>query len=124
MFTLTPAAAQQIIAAAAAYQQDDDEIPCLRVAAKLEDGEIVYGMGFDEQREQDTVVESCGVTVLISPLSRDLLADATLDFVELRPGEFQFVFLHPETAPGAGGGCASRSSGCGSCGGGSTGGCS
>ncbi|WP_126445948.1 iron-sulfur cluster assembly accessory protein [Sulfuricystis multivorans] len=123
MFTLTPAAAQQIIAAAAAYPNDDEDMPCLRVAAKIEDGDIVYGMGFDEEREQDTVVESCGVTVLISPLSRDLLADATLDFVELRPGEFQFVFLHGETAPGAEGGCASRSSGCGGCGGGTAGGC-
>lgn len=124
MFTLTPAAAQQILAAAATYQNEDETTPCLRVAAKIEDGEIVYGMGFDEQREQDTVVESCGVTVLISPLSRDLLSGATLDFVELRPGEFQFIFLYPEMPQTTGGGCASRSSGCGGCGGGTTGGCS
>lgn len=124
MFTLTPAAAQQILAAAASYQNEDDEAPCLRVAAKIEDGEVVYGMGFDERREQDTVVESCGVTVLISPLSQGLLADAKLDYVELRPGEFQFIFLYPETPQTAGGGCASRSSGCGGCGGGASGGCS
>lgn len=124
MFTLTPAAAEQILAAAATYRNEDDETPCLRIAAKIEDGEIVYGMGFDEQREQDTVVESCGITVLISPLSRDLLTDATLDYVELRPGEFQFIFLHAETSQGKAGGCASRNSGCGGCGGGSGGGCS
>jgi iron-sulfur cluster assembly protein len=71
-------------------------------------------MGFDERREQDTVIESYGVTVLISPLSRDLLGDATLDFVEINPGEFQFIFLHGDASPG---GCASRNSGCGGCGG-------
>ncbi len=121
MFTLTPAAAQQIHAAAATYRDEDDAPTCLRVAAKIEDGQIVYGLGFDEQREQDTVIESHGVTVLISPLSLDLLADATLDCVELRPGEFQFVFLQADAAPT--GGCASRSSGCGSCGGGTNGSC-
>lgn len=121
MFTLTPAAAQQILAAAATHRNEDDAMPCLRIAAKIEDGEVVYGMGFDERREQDTVVESRGVTVLISPLSRELLTGATLDYVELRPGEFRFVFLHPEVPQS--GGCASRSSGCGGCGG-STGGCS
>jgi len=118
MFTLTPAAAQQILTAAAAYRNDEDATLCLRVAAKIEDGQIVYGMGFDEQREQDMVVEAHGVTVLISPLSRDLLGDATLDFVELRPGEFQFVFLHAGTPSS---GCAS--SGCGGCGSGAGGRC-
>ncbi|MFN4148963.1 MAG: hypothetical protein ACK4E4_05355, partial [Rhodocyclaceae bacterium] len=72
MITLTPTAAQQILAAAASHRNEEDAIPCLRVAAKIEDGEVVYGMGFDERREQDTVVEAYGVTVLISPLSRDL----------------------------------------------------
>lgn len=122
MFTLTQAAARKILTAAAAYRNDDDETPCLRVAAKIEEGEIIYGMGFDEQREQDTVVESCGITILISPLSRDLLSGTTLDFVELRPGEFQFIFLPAEVAQDRGG-CASRGSGCGGCGGGSAGGC-
>lgn len=122
MFTLTPAAAQQILAAAATHQNEEEAMPCLRVAAKLEDGEVVYGMGFDEQREHDTVVESHGVTVLISPLSRDLLSGVILDYVELHPGAFRFVFLYPE-APQSGA-CASRGSGCGGCGGETAGGCS
>ena len=96
-------------------------VACLRVAAKIEEGEIVYGLGFDEEREQDSVIESCGVTLLIAPRSLPLLAGASLDFVELKPGEFQFIFINPNEPPSAE--CNSRSSACGSCGGNSTGGC-
>lgn len=124
MFNLTPTAAEQILQAIAAQHDPSAAPPCLRVAAKLEDGEIVYGMGFDEEREQDAVIESCGVRLLIAPRSLELLQGATLDFVELQPGEFQFIFLNPNDPPAASGGCASRRSGCGSCGGGSAGGCS
>jgi iron-sulfur cluster assembly protein len=114
MFTVTPNAAEQIQRAAQS-QADGDELPCLRVAAKIEDEEIVYGMGFDEEREHDIVIETSGVTILIAPRSQELLMDTTLDFVELKPGEFQFIFLNPNEAPSSG--CASRSNGCGSCGG-------
>lgn len=118
MFTLTQAAAEQIRNAAAAQQADEDLPPYLRVAAKLEEGEIVYGMGFDDEREHDAMIESNGITLLIAPRSQELLHGATLDFVELRPGEFQFVFINPND-PGMAGACASRqpnSGGCGSCG--------
>ena len=118
MMTLTPAAAEQIRRAAAG-QADGDEFPCLRLAAKIEDGEIAYGMGFDEERENDAVIEISGVTLLIAPRSRELLAGATLDFVELQPGEFQFVFINPNEpsscgSQGGGGcsSCGSRSSSC------------
>lgn len=124
MFNLTPAAAEQILRAAAAQHSGDnaEALSALRIAAKIEDGEIAYGIGFDAEREHDAVIESNGVTLLIAPRSLDLLSGATLDFVELQPGEFQFVFVNPNDPPQTGG-CASRSSGCGSCGGGSTGGC-
>lgn len=122
MFHLTPAAAGQIRQAAKAHNHEG-VAPCLRVAAKLEDGEIAYGMGFDEERENDAVIEVEGITILIAPPSQPLLSGATLDFVELRPGEFQFIFINPNDPPPAADGCASRRSGCGSCGGGSTGGC-
>lgn len=122
MFTLTPAAAEQILRAAES-QEDDDATGFLRVAAKIEDGEIVYGMGFDDERENDAVIEAAGVTLLIAPPSQPLLAGATLDFVELKPGEFQFIFINPNEPSAASGGCASQSKGCGSCGGGSAGGC-
>jgi iron-sulfur cluster assembly protein len=113
MFQVTAAAAEQIRNAAKA--QDDE--PSLRVAAKIEeDGGLVYGMGFDEERENDVVIECEGVTLLISPRSHELLDEATLDFVELQPGEFQFVFLNPKE-----GSCSARpdpTGSCGSCGGG------
>jgi iron-sulfur cluster assembly protein len=121
MFTLTPTAAEQILRAAAAQHDGPADLPSLRVAAKIEDGEIIYGMGFDEERENDTVIEASGVTLLIAPRSQELLMDTTLDFVELKPGEFQFIFLNPNEAPPSS--CVKRSSGCGSCGGNSTGGC-
>lgn len=125
MFNLTPTAAEQILRAADEQQDDAQQSTSLRIAAKVEDGEIVYGMGFDDERENDTVIEAEGVTLLIAPRSQELLEGATLDFVELNPGEFQFIFINPNEPPPATGGCASRSSGCGSCGtGGSAGGCS
>lgn len=125
MLNLTPSAADQIRQAITGQGENPDAPPALRIAAKFEDGEIVYGMGFDDERENDAVIEVEGLTVLIAPRSLPLLEGATLDFVELRPGEFQFIFINPNEPP-AGlsiGGCASRSSSCGSCGGGSAGGC-
>jgi iron-sulfur cluster assembly protein len=120
MFTLTNAAAVQI--ARAAEEQPDS--PPLRVAAKIDDdGELVYGMGFDSKRDDDLVVRSEGVAVLIAPPSQPLLDEAQLDFVEVHPGEFQFIFTHaapPTSQPGCGsggcgsGGCGSRGTG-GSC---------
>ncbi|HEX8986786.1 MAG TPA: hypothetical protein VF816_02410 [Rhodocyclaceae bacterium] len=108
MFRLTSAAAAQILRTA---EVQGDE-PCLRIAAKIdEDGELVYGVGFDEQREQDQVLECEGVTILISPRSQQLLAATTLDFVELRPGEFQFVFKRSDEPS-----CAPPTGGCASCG--------
>ena len=123
MFNLTTNAAEQILRAAAELQEAEQALPSLRIAAKIEEGEIVYGMGFDDERENDTVIEATGVTLVIAPRSQELLEGATLDFVELRPGEFQFIFINPNEPATAGGGCASQSSGCGSCGGGSAGGC-
>ena len=112
MFKLTPAAAEQIRSAA----DSQADHPALRVAAKIDDdGEISYGMGFDEERENDLVLDCEGVRLLISPHSQELLDEATLDFVELRPGEFQFIFINPKDGACAG---RERASGCGSCGGG------
>ena len=111
MFTLTPTAAEQIIRAAT-EQPPNDRPPMLRVAAKYDeqDGELVYGMGFDDQREDDHVVDCGGIKILISPRSQPLLEDTTLDFTEVQPGEFQFVFFASCSTPSA-------EKDCGSCGG-------
>jgi iron-sulfur cluster assembly protein len=91
---VTPAAAAAILDAASRSGAEDS---ALRVAAKLgEDGVIRFGVGFDDERDQDQVVESYGVRVLIAPPSQPLLADVTLDFGELTPGELGFVFVQDE----------------------------
>ena len=114
MFTLTPAAAARILDSA---QQSDAEGMALRVAAKLEDdGQLSFGLGFDDEREQDLSYECEGLTVLIAPPSRELLEGMLLDFVEVEEGDWQFVFMQT----GAPGSCPPSS--CGGCG--SRGGCS
>ncbi|MDP1524260.1 MAG: iron-sulfur cluster assembly accessory protein [Rhodocyclaceae bacterium] len=116
MFTLTPAAAEQIRQAADGQPDIPNEAPTLRIAAKLEEGEIVYGMGFDEERENDIVLETEGVTLLIAPRSQLLLEGAVLDFVELKPGEFQFIFVNPNEPAYCGSQSPGNQGGCGSCG--------
>lgn len=112
MFNVTPTAAAQIQISA----QHHGNVSGLRVAAKREtDGSIVYGMGFDDERDNDDVLQCEGITVLIAPLSRDLLEGATLDFVELKPGEFQFIFLNPNEAPPAKDDAGARGCGSGGC---------
>lgn len=93
MITITPQAAQQVFKAAG--QAGEMGSP-LRIAARTEaDGSIHYGMGFDEQREHDAVIHCEGMVLLVSPGSSPLLRGVTLDYVELNPGEFQFIFIPP-----------------------------
>jgi iron-sulfur cluster assembly protein len=90
MINVTPQAAERI--AKSAPQAG----ACLRLAARLGDkGQIEYGMGFDDKSEGDTQVVSGDITILISPGSIELLAGATLDFVEINPGEWRFIFINP-----------------------------
>jgi iron-sulfur cluster assembly protein len=111
-FTVTPSAATQIHRSA----PEQNTPISLRVAAKRDAaGAIVYGMGLDDERENDLVLDCEGVTILIAPFSAPLLRGATLDFVELTPGEFQFIFVNPNDAPEPQGGCGSG--GCANCGG-------
>jgi len=115
MLTVTSAAAEQILRAAHDAGMDE---PLLRVAARIDEagGQIEYGMGFDERREQDEEFDCGGVIVLVSPPSREPLAGTVLDYVEIEPDEYRFVFSRPEppdTQPDAQGG---RDAGCGGCG--------
>lgn len=119
MFTLTGAAAHQIQKAARDSGAGD---MALRVAARrLNDGSLDYGMGFDDAGEGDTRLLIEDVPVVIAPHHLELLDDTMLDFVELEPGQFNFIFVsQPPAFSGAGcgsGGCASggcNSGGCGS----------
>lgn len=94
MITITPAAAQQIKAAA---KQGRSEGMALRIAAqRAPDGAIQYAMGFDDSgRTDDVRFTSEGIELTIAPTSTMLLEGMTLDYVELEPGHFDFIFLNP-----------------------------
>jgi iron-sulfur cluster assembly protein len=114
---VTAEAAKQI--RQAAMQSGAAEM-ALRVAATRDpQGSIDYGMGFDVERANDIQIISEGVTLLISHHSKDLLSGTVLDFVELNPGDFRFIFVNPNdaaSAPEGGSGCASAGCGSGECG--------
>lgn len=119
MFTVTTQAAVQIAKAA---EESNAQGMALRIAAKITPEGLELGMGFDEPRIEDMeIVCPAGVNVLIGPKSWEILKGATMDYVELEPGRFGFVFIppkasEPEPAPSSGGcgsgGCSSG--GCGS----------
>lgn len=94
MITITAAAAKQIKESA---RQSGSEQSSLRIAAKrVANGGIDYGMGFDDhEKDSDLVFKSQGVTLVIEPVSVDLLKNAVLDFVEIEPGQYQFIFMNP-----------------------------
>ena len=120
MFTLTSAAARQIRQAAADSDAGD---LALRVAARrLADGSLDYGMGFDEAAEGDTRLLIEDVSIVLAPPHAHLLQDTVLDFVELEPGEFNFIFVQQESALTSGGCASGGGCGSGSCGSGG-GGC-
>ena len=108
MFSLTQAAAQQIQQAAGASEAAD---LALRIAAKVDtDGSLQYGMGFDEPKDEDMRLDLRGVAVVISSESQQLLFVTFLDFVELTPGAFHFIF-----SEGDANACASESAALGDC---------
>jgi iron-sulfur cluster assembly protein len=115
MFQLTPQAAAQIRSAALA---SGATTMALRVAAKRNaDGDVVYTMGFDDANEGDTELSADGVRILISTHSAALLEDVELDYVELTPGMFNFIFVSRSNAATSkpAGGCGSGGCGGGGC---------
>lgn len=113
MFNVTSAAAQEILAAAA---RSDALGMALRVAARqVADGSIEYGMGFDEAREDDEPVQFGALTVLVGLPSKPLLEGTELDYVEIEPGRFDFIFAPPQAKAAPRGACGSG--GCAGCGG-------
>ncbi|MGB5306237.1 MAG: iron-sulfur cluster assembly accessory protein [Gammaproteobacteria bacterium] len=97
MITITPAAAEQIRISAREGQMEG---LAMRLAAKRNpDGSIHYGMGFDDaQHEGDLQLTTEGIDVIIAEPSQALLDGTTLDYVELEPDVFQFIFMNPNDA--------------------------
>ncbi len=93
MITVTPAAAVQIKLSA---EQGKTEGMSLRIAAsRNDDNSIHYGMGFDDSKEDDVTVNADDIEIIISASSAELLKNTKIDFVELEPDKFQFIFMNP-----------------------------
>ncbi|MCG6870688.1 MAG: iron-sulfur cluster assembly accessory protein [Gammaproteobacteria bacterium] len=93
MINITPKAAEQVRESA---EKSGAAELALRVAARADDdGRLDYALGFDQAAEGDLVVEALGVTILVAEAYKDLLIGATIDYVELNPGEFQFIVQNP-----------------------------
>ncbi|VAX06496.1 hypothetical protein MNBD_GAMMA25-1910 [hydrothermal vent metagenome] len=94
MITITPAAAEQILASA--NEQEIENLPLRIAAKKADDGSIEYAMGFADQTGVDDLsFNSEGVDVVLAPTSALLLKGTVMDFVEIEPGEKNFIFTNP-----------------------------
>lgn len=117
MITLTTAAIEQVKSAAS---QSGAEGLALRLAArKNSDGTMEYGMGFDEPTDDDLAFKFGDVEVVMGGEYGPLFSGTTIDYVELEPGQFHFIFMNPNDAnyqqngESNSGGCGSG--GCSSC---------
>lgn len=96
VITVTASAAEQIQLSA---RQGGMERLALRIAAtRQDDGTIKYAMGFDESSMEDDLIRSGPVTVAIAPKEKALLQGTVLDYVEIEPGQFSFIFMNPNDA--------------------------
>ena len=93
MFVLTSQAADQV---RKSIETGDMQGLALRIAAtRTPDGGFDYRMGFDEIGKGDTHLSSEGIDVVIGASDKELLQGTVLDYVEIEPDEFRFVFLNP-----------------------------
>lgn len=94
--SVTETAAQQI--KKSALETQADTLPLRIAATKQEDGSIHYGMGFDDvgnNKDEDHTYCSHGIDIVVAASSRELLKGTVIDYVELEPKQFHFVFLNP-----------------------------
>ena len=94
--SITPAAAQQV--KKSALETHIDNLP-LRIAVAVQaNGSFHYDMGFDDvgnSKGEDISYHSNGVDIVIAKVSYELLKGTVVDYVELEPKQFHFVFLNP-----------------------------
>jgi len=96
MFKITTTAAQQILSAA--KRGGTDGLSLRFAAHQKPDGSIDYRMGFDDATEGDIRISSEGIDIVMAPEYVPLLAGSAMDFVEIEPGQFRFIFLNPKDA--------------------------
>ena len=93
MISMSAEAAEQIRLSA---EKTASESMALRIAAKVAvDESVEYGLGFDEKRDDDMSFNIQGIDIVIAKDSAELLNGAHLDFVEIEPGNFNFIFQNP-----------------------------
>ncbi len=111
---LTESAAQKV--QALLQQQDNNNLKLRVFVSGGGCSGFQYGFTFDEEvRETDEIIETLGVSLLVDPMSMDLLKGAEIDYQRSAQGE-SFVIRNPNAAstcgcgksftPGDGGGCA------------------
>lgn len=96
MVEVSVQAAQQIIKSA--HESKMLGIPLRVAATKNADGSIHYGIGFDDignQQGSDQRFTSNGIEIVVAESSLDLVKGMTIDYVEIEPKQFRFVFLNP-----------------------------
>ena len=93
MFKLTPEAASHI---RHSTESEQNAGLALRIAAaRKPDGGIEYRIGFDDIGEGDVHLNLEGIDVVIARGDKELLNGTTMDYVEIEPGDFRFIFLNP-----------------------------
>lgn len=94
MITLTVEAANQIRHSAVKGKMEN---LALRLAAtRNPDNSLHYAMGFDDvPSEKDHRFSSEGIDLVVSETSVELLRGTVVDYVEIEPGKYQFIFLNP-----------------------------
>ena len=93
---VTEIAAEQI--KKSALESKTDNLPLRIAASKNPDGSIHYGMGFDDvgnSNGDDLTYHSHGVDIVVAKSSHELLKGTTVDYAELEPKQYHFVFLNP-----------------------------
>ena len=94
--TVTETAAEQI--KRSALETQADMLPLRIAATKQADGSIHYGMGFDDvgnDKNDDLSYSSHGINIVVANSSIELLKGTVIDYVELEPKQFHFVFMNP-----------------------------
>lgn len=94
MITLTSEAVKQM--EFSAEQGKMQRVPLRIAILEQSDGSFHYAMGYDEQRlPGDAFINVEDVSLVISQKSQALAEGMTIDYVELEPDTFEFIFLNP-----------------------------
>lgn len=94
MITLTTQAAKQI--QHSAVQGKMEGTPLRIAVSRQPDHSLHYAMGFDDvPSDSDSRVNSEGIVIVVAKQSTELIKGTVVDYVELEPGKFHFIFLNP-----------------------------